>query len=118
LYYFFLTGYKIFLGDTTKNRMDDSLALTMLHTPKFYTWINDFVAPFYNFVRANYHSEITESEISLNKGIVIYSSEIVMNYLHISKKISSSELIITENGIIAFTFTNEKTQFKASCINC
>ena len=118
LYYFFLTGYKIFLGDTTKNRMDDSLALTMLQTPKFYTWINDFVAPFYNFVRVNYHSEITESEISLNKGIVIYSSEIVLNYLHKSKKISSSELIITENGIIAFTFTNEKTQLKASCINC
>jgi hypothetical protein len=117
LYYFFLTGYKIFLGDTTKNRIDDSLALTMLQNSKFYTWINDFIAPFYNFVRVNYHSKISEFEMSLNKGIVIYSSEIELKYLHKSKKISSSELTITENGITAFAFKNEKIQLKAICIN-
>jgi len=117
LYYFFLSAYKIFLGETSKNRLDDSLALSMLPSTKFYTWINDFIAPFYNFIRVSFHSKIVESEMSLNKGSIKYSSEIVMNYLKKSRIISRSELTITEAGITEFQYINDKIKMKATCIN-
>lgn len=117
LYYFFLSGYKIFLGETTKNRIDDSLALSMLHTSKLYTWLNDFIAPFYNFIRVSYHSNIAESEMSLNKGYMKFKSQITLNYNKKSKIVSSSEVTITEAGITAFEYKNEKLKLSAVCIN-
>ena len=105
------------MGETSKNRLDDSLALSMLPSSKFYTWINDFIAPFYNFIRVSFHSKIVASEMSLNKGTIKYSSEIELNYLKKSKIISRSELTINETGITAFEYTNDKIKMKATCIN-
>ncbi len=118
LYYFFLSGYKIFLGETSNTQVDDSLALSTLPTAKFYTWLNDFIAPFYNFIRVNFHSSISESEKSLNKGYITFKSEIELNYLNKSKTISSSSLTITEAGITTFEYTNDKIKVNAICINC
>lgn len=117
LYYFFLAGYKIFLGETSKDKIEDSLALSMLRTSLLFTWFNDLVAPFYNFIRIKYHSGIAESDLSLNKGFMKIRSEIVLNYLKKSKLLSVSEISVSETGITAFEYKNEKNKVSAVCIN-
>lgn len=116
LYYFFLSSYKVFLGESTPNGITDSLAISMLRTSKLYMWLHDFIAPFYSFIKVIYNSKITNSQAVMNTGSIEFSSKISLKIRNKSIILSNSSLIISEEGISEFQYSNRKINIKAICL--
>lgn len=116
LYYFYLTAYKIFLGNNEFVEIQDSLPLNMIGKSKWLAWFHDFVAPFHQFFKIAYSSKIHSSDVALGTGYVKIKSKISMSGINTKKNKSESIISITEKGITGFEFKNGKKQIKATCV--
>lgn len=102
LYHFYLVAFKILLSDADM-RISDKVPIHLLDTHKLAAGINDFLAPFVNFVSAGYSSEISRLDHLLETNHVELQSETVID-LFGKKKISKKGTIeIGQTGISAFT---------------
>ena len=72
LYYFYLSAFKIFLGDYKTLNIEDSLPIHSVFNGSV-KYIQDIIAPYYQFCNANYKSELTEINKDIN-SFVIHSS--------------------------------------------
>lgn len=116
LYYFYLSAYKVFLGDNEFAQIEDSLALNMYHKSNLISWLHDIIAPFYQFNKISFYSKVQSSDIALGRGCVKMESGVQMKGIGSVNIKSSSNITITENGISEFEFHNEKINIKATCI--
>ncbi|MFZ4724912.1 MAG: urea transporter [Paludibacter sp.] len=117
LYYFYLSAYKIYLGNNTKIEIVDSLPLNLINKAKTAVWLHDFIAPFHTFMKVKFDSSILISENSLGAGYTKFASAINFNLNGKLSKVSNSVITITENGIMEFEYLSEKTKIKAKCTN-
>lgn len=116
LYYFYLSAYKIFLGNNEFIEINDSLPLNMIGKRKLTAWFHDFAAPFHQFFKILYSSRILSSDVALETGFVKIKSEITMQGLKTKQLNSESIININEKGISGFEFKNGKTHIKAICV--
>lgn len=72
LYYFYLVAYKVVLGYFNDLRVEDRFPLSVMHKPAW-KFLQDFVAPFYRFVKAEYRldyvrikDDFTAAEVELH----------------------------------------------------
>lgn len=105
LFYFYLSAFKIFIGDYTALTVDDIYPIHMIFSgvQKF---IQDFIAPFYPFCEAKYQSKLTEInkennsfkiDASLSKYIAKKPREIVEFQLSGEGKINKKIKIISKD---------------------
>ena len=69
LYYFYLSAFKIFLGDYKSLKIEDSLPIHAVFNGSI-KYIQDFIAPYYQFCNADYKSELVEMNKEDNSFII------------------------------------------------
>jgi len=117
LYYFYLSAYKVFLGNPDSIVVKDVMPLNIIRNKKISIWLQDFIAPFYNYIRAGYSVKVESSDNPFDTGFLILKSEIQVSVLGKSRKESSSIITLRENCIKEFIYESPKLNIKATCIN-
>jgi urea transporter len=74
LYYFFLASYKILLGYYPQITIKDAYPIYLLGSPTI-RFIQDFAAPFYQFMQAHYSSKQISTDDNTDLGEITIASE-------------------------------------------
>lgn len=101
LYYFYLGAYKVVTGFYQNLRVEDAYPLAVLRK-SFMKFLQDFIAPFYIFMKAAYHLEYIKIEDDLDSSRIRLSSEA---RLHESKRSDQNirfDFLIADNRISRF----------------
>lgn len=117
LYYFYLSSYKIFLGETARIEIKDAMPLNVIGNKRLSHWIHDFIAPFYNFIRVNYKVKVAIDANHLITNDLMLESSIDISIFGKTRNESKSVITLKDQCIVGFTYENEKTKIKALCIN-
>ena len=116
LFYFYLSAYKIFLGNNDFVEIEDSFPLNVWNKAKLATWLHDFIAPFHQFIKIKFKSKVTASDTALGSGFVKLASSVEIMRLGKRNISSQSTIRITEKGLTKFTYQSGNTIIKAKCI--
>jgi urea transporter/murein DD-endopeptidase MepM/ murein hydrolase activator NlpD len=117
LYYFYLSAYKVFLGNSNNLELYDDMPLTILRNKKPSIWLHDFIAPFHCYIRATC-SVITESfDNQINTDEIILNSKIQVSVFGKSSSESNSAIWVSDTFITAFSYKSSKINIKAKCVN-
>ncbi|MBI5217777.1 MAG: urea transporter [Bacteroidia bacterium] len=116
LYYFFLAFYKIQFGYYKNLKMTDIYPIHLL-VNKAGLFLQDFIAPFYIFIKACYTLEYSTVDNDLSPSLITLKSQ--AETLLFSKRISLVEfnINISEKGISKFIIKNKNKEIEAKCIS-
>jgi hypothetical protein len=117
LYYFYLSSYKVFLGNTQGVDVHDDLPINTLKRNKISLLVHDFIAPFYKFIKVNYKVVSSSADNPFENESVSLLSNISVSVFGKSSIESSSEISISKNKIVGFTYQSKKTKISAVCVN-
>ncbi len=116
LYYFYLSAYKIFLGNIDNNLISDAMPLNIITNKRISYWFHDFIAPFYNYMRVNYSIKHAENSSDIESACVVLNSKIDISVFGKTRNESTSDIFINDRQLSGFNFKNGKTIIKAVCI--
>ena len=114
LYYYYVSAYKVLLTDTPID-ITDYLAFNVLKTSVVLRMLQDFVAPFFQFVRIRFSSKIKTSNHALGSGHVIVATHVQLKFFGKTEAISNSTISIDSNGLSAFQYISKNTKIEAKC---
>ena len=117
LYYFYLSAYKVFLGDIDNLEVTDAMPLNIIQKKNIANFIHDFIAPFYNYIRVIYCIKTTKNTNDLLSNNLVLESNIDVSIFGKPKNESKSVITLKDNCIAGFTYENGETKIKATCIN-
>jgi urea transporter/murein DD-endopeptidase MepM/ murein hydrolase activator NlpD len=115
LYYFFLTAYKILLAESDI-KIKDNVPIHLLNSNKILNSLNDFVAPFFNFVKAGYLEKTTKIDHALDTTAIELSTEILVSTFGKNVRNMSSTIKINHQGISSFKYVSGKKIIHAKSI--
>lgn len=117
LYYFYLSAYKVFLGDFDNVEMNDEMPLNIIRNKKISIWLHDFIAPFYTYIRV-WHSIKPEYTNNLfDTEMLVLKSKIQVSVFGKTSTDSDSMITLKENCIKEFTYEKRKTKIQAKWLN-
>ena len=116
LYYFYLSAYKVFLGDIENIEVTDAMPLNIIGNKRLSHWFHDFIAPFYNYIKVNYSVKIAENHNDIETTGMVLNSKIDTSVFGKIRNESNSVIFINDRQIAGFNFRNDKTIIKAVCI--
>ena len=117
LYFFYLTAYKVFLGNPDHILVKDAMPLNIIRNKKLSLWIHDFIAPFYNYIRVLYSIKITSAPTLFETGKVMLESDITVSIFRKLRNESIGSITIENNRISGFSYESAKTKIHATCID-
>lgn len=117
LYYFYLTAFKVLLGFYQDLEITDTLPLNSLRNKSGMIWLHDFIAPFTNRVRANYSMRQTDGDDAYHPQTLKLVSQIHLSIFGNIRLESSGMILLKENRISKFAFSNKKIKIEATCTN-
>lgn len=117
LYYFYLSAYKVFLGNPDPIPVRDAMPLNIIRNRKLSGWIHDFIAPFYNYIRVLYSIKTVSAPTPFESGKMELESEINISVLGKCRKASNSVILLENNRISGFRYESTTTKIQATCIN-
>jgi hypothetical protein len=113
LYFFYLTSYKVLLGYYENIEINDLFPLHIFRKRKISLWLNDFAAPFYQFLKAHYSCKPEWSDSPVNPGQIRLSAKIHISSFGTRKAEGSGMLLLAENQLREFSFESFKTRIWA-----
>ena len=117
LYYFYLTAYKVFLGELYHAEMEDTMPLNIIRNKKISIWLHDFIAPFHSYIRV-WHSIKPEVINNLfDADSLILKSEIKVSVFGKTRIDSTGMITLEKNCIKAFSYETKKTKIEAEWLN-
>lgn len=115
LYYFFLSAYKISLN-ISKDSPVDYIPLNILNKNKLLIWLNNFIAPFHSFLKAEYRTCLLQTDDDFNPSAISIQSKISIRFYN-KTKINSESCIYIENQFVSgFHYRDNKLQIHAKCL--
>ncbi|MCX6307853.1 MAG: urea transporter, partial [Bacteroidia bacterium] len=114
LYSFFLSAYKVYLGENESIIMDE-LPFSLLRNNWLTRGINDFVAPILNLVNVRYTSQRRSVRSKYGANEIILQTKIELRFGHKTKMISESVVTLGNKGLLAFSYNHGKTKITAQC---
>lgn len=105
LFHFYLAAYRVLLGCYEKVDVTDSVPLIHFNS-KIFQWIQDFVAPFYLFTRADYTSLYSQIDNIHEPSKVTLQSNVVAKFLGYPFRRDLFEIEIKEKNIAVFSYTS------------
>jgi len=117
LYYFYLSVYKVFLGNPDSIILRDAMPLNVIRNKKTSIWIHDFVAPFYNYIRAGYSIKVEAGDNLFETGRLVLKSGIEVSVFGKHREESNSIITLHDNRIQEFVFESSEIKIRALCIN-
>ena len=115
LYYFFLTAYKVLLAES-EIMVKDNVPVHLLNSNKGINSLNDFTAPFFNFVKAGYAEKTTKIDHVLDTTAIELSTEITVSTLGRKAQNMKGTIKINHEGISSFTYVSGKKVIHAKSI--
>lgn len=115
LYAYFLTAYKVLLTDS-KMPITDKIPIHLLSTNKILSSLNDFTAPFYNFVAAEYNQKIKQIHHDIDGSHIELSTEILFSAFGRKTQEASCKIHINNQGIQSFQYISGKRFIYAKSI--
>jgi hypothetical protein len=80
-------------------------------------WINDIIAPFYQFLRVQYSIRPVRTDSSVNPSYINLSSGIYISYFSTRKEEGSGNILLSENQLSEFEFKSSKSKIWAQRID-
>jgi len=117
LYYFYLSAYKVFLGDIENGEMKEALPLSIIRNKKIGIWLQDFIAPFYTYIRVWHSIKPEYADNLFDTEMLILKSEIQVSVFGKVSTESNSTITLKENCIMEFTYETNKTKIQAKWLN-
>jgi len=117
LYYFYLSAYKVFLGNFENNEVQDAMPLSVIRQSKIKLMLHDFVAPFYNYMKVRYSIKTANSDNYMDTRKLTLVSDIKISTLGKTKNDSASSILIVKDTIQEFIYKTSKFNIHATCIN-
>jgi urea transporter/murein DD-endopeptidase MepM/ murein hydrolase activator NlpD len=116
LYYFFLLAYKVPLGFYEKLTVEDTVAVSYVYT-KPGLFVQDFVAPFYIFMNADYKLVYTRKDDEINPGKLTLVSSVTKRFFNFNFKSLDFELTISRKGLCGILINAHGRKIEAECLN-
>jgi urea transporter/murein DD-endopeptidase MepM/ murein hydrolase activator NlpD len=117
LYYFYLSVYKVFLGESDNAVINDLMPLNIIQNKKISIWLHDFIAPFLTYIRV-WHSIKPESTNNFTSAeSLILKSKIEYTVFGKTKKFSTSMITLKENSVREFSFETKNTKIEAKWLD-
>lgn len=104
LYFFYLTAYKVLLGYYENIEISDFFPLHIIRKNRLSLWIHDIVAPFYQYIKAQYSIRPVWSDSPVNPGQIRLSSKIHISYFGSRRDEGSGTILLSDNQIREFSF--------------
>ncbi|MCX6229447.1 MAG: urea transporter [Bacteroidia bacterium] len=117
LYYFYLSAFKVFLGDSDPIERNDSVSINILRGNKIAIWLHDFMAPLQIFIKVQHTIQPNYQEKLINTDSIVLKSTIQSSIFGRKNIESESSSTIQENKIQSFTYQSGKTKIKAKWLN-
>jgi urea transporter len=117
LYYFYLSAYKVLLGYYENLEITDHFPLHVISGNTLSLWIHDFLAPFYQYIKASYTIRTSWSDSTIGPEQVRLASEMKLNIFSAIKEQGTGSLFLSENSIKEFSFSSDKAKVWAQRIN-
>jgi murein DD-endopeptidase MepM/ murein hydrolase activator NlpD len=113
LYYFYLTSYKVLLGYYENIEINDLFPLHILRKNKISLWLNDLIAPFYQFLKVYYSNKPVLSDSPVNPESILLSSGIQLSYFSTRITEGTGTISLYENQLREFSFESYKSKICA-----
>jgi len=117
LYYFYLSAYKVYLGDAGNLEIRDALPLNVIRNKKIGIWVHDFIAPFLTYIHVWHTIKPERINNPADNTLIVLGSNIKISVFGRVKNESNSKIHISENCIKEFTYESDKTKIKAKWLN-
>jgi urea transporter len=113
LYSFYLTAYKVLLGYYENIEVSDQFPLHIIRKNKISLWLNDLIAPFYQFLKVQYSNKPVLSDSPVNPVLIRLSTRIQLSYF--SKKVTegTGTILLSDNQLKEFSFESYKSKIWA-----
>jgi hypothetical protein len=116
LYYFYLTAYKVYLANADNQELKEAMPLNIIQHNKLNIWLQDFVAPFYTYIKVWHSIKETLNDYHFDTKMLVLKSEIHSSVFKNIRRESTGSITLQENSICEFTFETSKTKIKATCV--
>ena len=117
MYYFYLSSYKVFLGNTQGVDVKDTLPVNTFNRNKFSLIAHDFVAPFYRFVKVQFVLLASSIDFTMESDTVNLKSHISVSILGKSTVTSTSEIVVKKHKIVGFSYQSKDVKIIATCVS-
>ena len=117
LYYFYLSAYKVFLGDPENGELNDVMPLSIIRNKKTGLWLNDFIAPFSSYFKVWFTIRPENTDPILSARRIILKSKIQISFFGKIRTHSVGTITVKDNCIEEFTYESTKTKIKARWLN-
>jgi len=115
LFKFYLGTFKILLATYNDLVVKDIVPINHFNN-KMVLWLQDFLAPFYLFTKANYVSKVLKTDSIHNPKDVVLASTVEAVFLRKSMGLLNFNLYITEEGITNFEIVEKGIKKAYRCI--
>lgn len=112
LYYFYLGAYKVALGFSQNLIVNDRFPLAILKN-NFKRFWQDFIAPFYIFMKAEYQLTYVKMEDDLSTITVLLKSEAKLKISGKNSNTIGFEIIVEDGRIASFIAASNQIHIKA-----
>jgi len=114
LYYFFLLAYKMPLGFYENLEVEDTVAVNYVYS-KPGLFIQDFIAPFYIFMNADYKMVYARKDDDLNPGTLTLVSSVTKRFFGFTLKSMDFELTVSRKGLCKLSVDARGRKMGAVC---
>lgn len=115
LFSFYLAAYRVLLGYYNDIQLDDTVPLIHFNHP-LVRWVQDFVAPFYCFTRAEYHSSFTYCDNELAPEKLTLQADVNAFFLKRNINRRSFTVELAENKIQKITIQQKNNLKSFVCV--
>jgi len=113
LYSFYLTAYKVLLASYSTIELTDLFPLHIIRKNRLSLLLHDFIAPFYQYMKARYTIKTIWSDSPVNPGQIRLSSGIKISYFASVQDEGFGTIVLSDNNISEFSFNSYDTKICA-----
>ena len=115
LFHFYLAGYRILLGCYETITIQDSIPLIHFNS-NLVQWIQDFLAPFYRFTKANYQSKCLSVDNIIDPSHIVLQSKVEAKFINSTFKNIEFDIELRDKKIIRIGITQKGLKKNFICV--
>ena len=117
LYYFYLASYKVLLGYYPDIEINELMPLHIVRKNKWWIWIHDFTAPFYQYIKFNFRNKASWSDMSVNPSRLRLETSIEFSLFASKKSAAEGLIVLDDNRLAEFSLNMGNTKIWARSQN-
>ena len=116
LFHFYLAAYRQLLGYYEEFTAKDNVPVIHFNS-KWIQWLQDFVAPFYLFTKANYISQFVYTDNLITPQIIKIKSGVEAKFIDRTFRKINFEMELKDNKIQTFSINHKGKTDKYLCVS-